>query len=162
MILTKKFFHFSNNEITTRSPDSASSKDFEASNSSEIGRSRSVASDVTGGVEEIDEIDTNNMAIYSGTKKDLVDKLSSASGSGSSNDLSMTVGQNEQPSLSSTSPGKSLLIPIKGSDGDQLDVDLMLNVLNDPIIEDVEAAGTSSNQLNEPSQVRIFIKFGFD
>jgi hypothetical protein len=53
-----------------------------------------------------------------------------------------------QDGITVPSAGKSLLLPsniVEEKNDQQLDVDLMLNVLNDPSNEDVAAAGTSSN-----------------
>jgi hypothetical protein len=128
------FNSISNTESTTRSPGSQSSKDFEATNTSgsDIGRPSSNVSEIE--CEEIDEIDTNNMSVYSGSKK-----------------------YDSQDELIVPSAGKSLLLPsnnVEENNDQQLDVDLMLNVLNDPSVEDVAAAGTSSNnKLEETSQV---------
>lgn len=145
------FINFpSNNENFTRSPGSQSSKDFEATNTSgsDGGRPSSAISD--NACEEIDEIDTNNMAIYSGSKKDRSNKYQENS-----------IPQQAEASIPSA--GKSLLLPSPSksiedqNDQQELDVDLMLNVLNDPSVEDAAAAGTSTNnQLNEtPSPVGL-------
>lgn len=90
------------------------------------------------GLEEVDEIDTNNMEIYSGVpiKKGI---LTGAALKQEPVDDFVPIPQ-ELPKVPQTAAGKSLLIPSKNVNScTQDEVDLMLNVLDD------HTAGTSGS-----------------
>lgn len=123
------------------SPGSHSSKDFEASSfsgdtSAKLDAELAECDLLTG--DEIDEIDTSNMAVYSDSSK----KDRTMNTAGSSHTATSGIGYKSQKSLKQESDndgssilisaGESLLNTSKLPEQQPLDVDTMLNVLNDP------------------------------
>lgn len=100
------------------------------------------------GLDDVDEIDTNNMAIYSGdaNRKDRATMMNQES-------LSADSRAKELPTQM-PSTGKSLLITPNSSTQEDIDANLILNVLGDQIAS-TSGNGISNNMFDETSQVSL-------
>ncbi|XP_070505662.1 heat shock factor protein isoform X2 [Chironomus tepperi] len=134
-------FNFTN----VQSPGSSSSKDYDNS----AGSSEGINFD------DIDEIDTNNMAIYSGApvvKKERRSRNNNFTGklepiptrsTNQQKHLKIESNKNEPIIVSpNPSPGKSLLLSMAEKSNNESDENIMLDMLND---EDVDLIGDKSN-----------------
>jgi hypothetical protein len=129
-------FNFTN----VQSPGSSSSKDFENSAASSEGLN----------FDDIDEIDTNSMAIYNGVaKKDRRSKTNNFTGkleppTRSSNQQKHLKIENNEPVVLSPnpSPGKSLLLSMGEKSNNGIDSNIMIGMLND---EEVGLVGDKMN-----------------
>ncbi|CAH1729717.1 unnamed protein product [Chironomus riparius] len=130
-------FNFTN----VQSPGSSSSKDFDNSAGSSEGLN----------FDDIDEIDTNSMAIYNGVqavKKDRRSKTNNFTGklepTRSTNQQKHFKIENNEPVIVSPnpSPGKSLLLSMAENSNNETDQNIMIDMLND---EEVELSGDKLN-----------------
>ncbi|KAL7019165.1 hypothetical protein ACKWTF_011024 [Chironomus riparius] len=130
-------FNFTN----VQSPGSSSSKDFDNSAGSSEGLN----------FDDIDEIDTNSMAIYNGVqavKKDRRSKTNNFTGklepTRSTNQQKHFKIENNEPVIVSPnpSPGKSLLLSMAENSNNETDQNIMIDMLND---EEVDLSGDKLN-----------------
>lgn len=146
------------------SPGSHSSKEFDSAsysgeNSAKLDAGLADCDLLTG--DEIDEIDTSNMAVYSGSsKKDrcLNSKVESSTatvGTGYKSQKSLKKAEDNGDSTTLISVGESLLNSTKSTEQTPLDVDTMLNVLNDPTGGQAASSSLMSNQIDQSPKVNI-------
>lgn len=103
------------------------------------------------GLDDIDEIDTNNMAIYSGpAKKKLRSSRFFPENEDGSNFVKQEPTQADSVNISKLqTPGKSLLIPSSNNAGEKSqnnnNPNIMIKILNDEVTNDATDVGTSQN-----------------